>query len=246
MTIDLGGPQPVRQAGPLEHALGSHADLAQRALEAERSRIARDLHDDLGSSLTEIGALAGTGARLSLVAEEKSAGLFRAISKKARTLIGALDVIVWAVDPEDNSLQSLADYLSGYAGEYLANSGIACRFRIPVSLPDATLDGRTRHELFLAIKETLHNIVRHSRATEVEFQLELGASGLGIVIKDNGCGFDSPSGDGHGLKNLPARLDRMGGLCNVISTAGAGTRVEIRLPLPKSISIAGSAHTTFD
>jgi signal transduction histidine kinase len=204
----------------------------QRAVEAERSRIARDLHDDLGSSLTEIGVLASRGARPPAGLEEKSPGLFRDISLKARALIGALDVIVWAVDPEENSLQSLADYLSGYAGDYLASADIACRFRIPVALPPATLDGRVRHDLFLAIKETLHNIVQHAHASEVEFQIAVRPAGLEIVITDNGCGFESRLRDGHGLKNLPVRLAQMGGRCEVASQPGAGTAVKILLPLP--------------
>jgi len=206
----------------------------QRAVEAERSRIARDLHDDLGSSLTEIGVLASRGARPAsiAVAAEKGPGLFRDISLKARALIGALDVIVWAVDPEENSLQSLADYLSGYAGDYLASADITCRFRIPVELPAASLDGRVRHDLFLAIKETLHNIVQHARASEVEFQLAMAPAGLQIIITDNGCGFEPRMHDGHGLKNLPARLAQMGGRCEVTSRPGQGTAVTILLPLP--------------
>jgi len=204
----------------------------QRAVEAERSRIARDLHDDLGSSLTEIGVLASRGARPLAGPGEKSPALFRDISLKARALIGALDVIVWAVDPEENSLQSLADYLSGYAGDYLASADIACRFRIPVALPDATLDGRVRHDLFLAIKEALHNIVQHAHASEVEFQLAVLPAGLEIVITDNGCGFAPRLHDGHGLKNLPVRLAQMGGRCEVASLPGQGTAVKILLPLP--------------
>jgi len=205
----------------------------RRAIEAERSRIARDLHDDLGSTLTEIGVLASTGIRTPS-AEEKSPGLFRSINDKARALIAALDVIVWAVDPEENSLQSLADYLSGYAAEYLENSGIACRFKIPVALPAVTLDGRVRHDLFLAIKEALHNVVRHSRATEVEFHLAVADSTLEMLIADNGCGFAPREGDGHGLKNLPERLAQMGGRCEVTSGAGRGTQVKILLPLSQS------------
>lgn len=207
----------------------------QRAVEAERARIARDLHDDLGSSLTEIGVLASRGARPPLGPEEKSPGLFRDIGLKARALIGALDVIVWAVDPEENSLQSLADYLGGYAGDYLASADISCRFRIPVELPAATLDGRVRHDLFLAIKETLHNIVQHAHATEVEFQLAVISSGLEIVITDNGCGFEPRLSEGHGLKNLPARLAQMGGRFEVSSLPGEGTAVTILLPLPAAI-----------
>lgn len=212
----------------------------QRALEAERSRIARDLHDDLGSSLTEIGALASSGVRTLPPAEDKSAGLFRAISNQTRSLIGALDVIVWAVDPEENSLQSLADYLSGYAREYLEHSGVACRFRIPMALPEVTLVGRVRHDLFLAIKEALHNVVQHSEATEVEFHLAVTEAGLEIVVADNGRGFEPQPGGGHGLKNLPARLAQMGGGCEVISSPGRGTQVNIRLPLPPAAGLRGS------
>ena len=204
----------------------------QHALEAERSRIARDLHDDLGSSLTEIGVLASTGQRPH-ADESNYPNLFRAIAGKARGLIAALDVIVWAVDPEDNSLQSLADYLSGFTGEYLSHSGIPCRFKVPVTLPSITLDGQVRHGLLMAVKETLNNIVRHASATEVEFRMAVVNEVLEIVLEDDGKGFENAAGrDGHGLKNLAARLKKLGGSCIVESRAGSGTTVTIRLPLP--------------
>ena len=97
------------------------------------------------------------------------------IVKKARDSVNALDVIVWAVNPRENTLQSLADYLASFADEFLSASGIACRLNLPVSFPAVTLDGRTRHDLFLATKEALHNAVRHAGATEVELSLALGA-----------------------------------------------------------------------
>lgn len=215
-----------------EHERRERAER-ERALEMERSRIARDLHDDLGSSLTEIRALASRGMRDSGPGALPPT-LFQAIAEKARTLVSALDVIVWAVNPEANSLQSLSDYLSSYAEEYLAASNISCRFKIPVSLPGMILDGRLRHDIFLAVKETLHNIVRHSNAAEVEFQLEVEQEAIRISIKDNGRGFDSDSAapDGHGLRNLPERLTRMGGQCRIDSEPGLGTKVEIRVPIP--------------
>jgi signal transduction histidine kinase len=202
------------------------------ALEAERSRIARDLHDDLGSNLTEIGALASTGQRASTLADG-SPGLFDAIARKARGSIAALDVIVWAVDPEDNSLQSLADYLSGFAGEYLSNSSIACRFKVPVGFPAFQLEGRVRHDLFLAVKEALSNVVRHAQATEAEFAMSASDGTLNIFITDNGKGFEtSVAHDGNGLVNLRERLVKLGGVCAIASRVGAGTTVNIRLPLP--------------
>ena len=207
----------------------------ERLLEAERARIARDLHDDLGSSLTEIGVLAATGARAPMT-EGRSPALYHAIAHKARGLIAAMDVIVWAVNPEENSVQSLADYLSAYVSEYLAVSGLACRFRIPVTLPPITLDGRTRHDLFLAVKETLHNVVRHAQATEAEFKLELTGSDLAITITDNGIGFDPATvREGHGLRNLTDRLRKLGGRYAVASLPRRGTVVTLYLPLPTQV-----------
>jgi signal transduction histidine kinase len=206
----------------------------QHAVEAERSRIARDLHDDLGSSLTEISVLASTGQlRQSLTTPQP--GLFQAIGAKARSLISALDGIVWAVDPEDNSLQSLADYLSGYTAEFFSHSAVACRFKVPVSFPAVTIEGRVRHELLMAVKEALNNIVRHADATEVEFRMTMTANQLEIEITDNGKGITGPAANGgHGLKNLTTRLEELGGATVIAPRSGGGTLVGIRLPLTPS------------
>ena len=222
----------------------------QHALETERSRIARDLHDDLGSSLTEIGVLAMTGQRPHADGNG-AASLFQSIARKAKGLIAALDVIVWAVDPEDNSLQSLADYLSGFAGEFLSHSGITCRFKVPVTFPPVTLDGRVRHEMLMVVKETLNNIVRHADATEVEFRMAVEDHSLQIAIADNGKGFGNRAErNGHGLKNLCARLTKLGGTCLVESLNGSGTTVKIQLPLPNSNGatnqLPANSNTTFD
>lgn len=203
----------------------------QHALEAERSRIARDLHDDLGSSLTEISVLASTG-QLPQTSPDGKPTLFQTIGEKARSLISALDVIVWAVDPEDNSLQSLADYLSGYTDEFFTHTPIACRFKVPVSFPSITLEGRIRHDLLMAVKEALNNIVRHAEATEVEFRMGITDNILEIVIADNGTGIkNARHSGGHGLKNLSARLQNLGGACRVETRPGGGTTVSIQLPL---------------
>ena len=214
-------------------------EMAEReqALETERSRIARDLHDDLGSSLTEISVLATKGQRIE--APGDLTGMLRAISAKARGLVSALDIIVWAVDPKDNSLESVADYLGDFASEYLSHSGIACRFDIPVALPAIVLEGRSRHGLLLAVKETLNNIERHAQATEVEFRLTCSGGRLEIIITDNGKGFDTKSRRaGNGLKNLPLRLSKLGGGYLIESSPGKGTTVIIALNLPSRIGVA--------
>ena len=201
----------------------------EHALEAERSRIARDLHDDLGSRLTEINFLASTSQLPGSTDEPHTT--FKAISERARALVKALDVIVWAVDPEDNSLQSLADYLCGYTREYLANSSIPCRFKVPITCPELTVDGKVRHEIFMVVKEILNNIVRHAEATEVKLQMTI-AGALQIDIIDNGRGFDPATGaDGHGLKNCSARIAKIGGSFQIESRAGIGTTFCIQIPL---------------
>jgi signal transduction histidine kinase len=201
----------------------------EHALEAERSRIARDLHDDLGSRLTEINFLAST-SQLPHSPDETHT-TFKAISERARALVKSLDVIVWAVNPEDNSLQSLADYLCSYTREYLTNSSMLCRFKVPIACPDLMVEGKVRHEVFMVVKEALNNIVRHAEATEVKFQMAIGDE-LEIGIIDNGKGFDSArTCEGHGLKNCSVRLERIGGNCQVESVPGIGTTVRIKIPV---------------
>jgi signal transduction histidine kinase len=201
----------------------------EHALEAERSRIARDLHDDLGSRLTEINFLASTSQLPRSMDETHTT--FKAISERARALVKALDVIVWAVDPADNSLQSLADYLCGYTREYLANSSIPGRFKVPIACPELSVDGKVRHEVFMVVKEILNNIVRHAEATEVKLQMNIGDA-LEIEIVDNGKGFDPAIGaDGHGLKNCSARLAKIGGSFQIESLTGTGTTFHIHIPL---------------
>jgi signal transduction histidine kinase len=218
----------------------------ERALETERSRIARDLHDDLGSSLTEISVLATKGQRLETL--KGFADQFRAIAAKARGLVTALDVIVWAVDPKDNSLESVADYVGDFASEYLSHSGITCRFDIPVALPSIVLDGRLRHGLLLAVKETLNNVERHAQATEVEFRMAVAEDLLEIVISDNGRGFDATKQhDGNGLKNLPLRLSKLGGRYAVGSEVGKGTVVTIAIRLrPGAETVPAGEPSRYD
>jgi len=223
--------QVERRTTQLERATRQREQAERaRALDEERLRIARDLHDDLGSSLTEITMLGG----MSLGETEKSRSDYVSqIVKKARDSVNALDVIVWAVNPRENTLQSLADYLASFADEFLHASGIACRLNLPVSFPAVTLDGRTRHDLFLATKEALNNAVRHARATEVELSLALEQGMLLITVKDNGSGFaPGTKGSAHGLGNIQGRLAKLCGQCHIDSTLGGGTIVALQLALP--------------
>jgi signal transduction histidine kinase len=204
----------------------------QRALAQERARIARDLHDDLGSSLTEITMLATANPGLKLPADD-AAERMETIARKSRTLVYALDEIVWAVDPERDTVASVARYLASYAEEYLAGLKVACRVQIPNSFPDQVVSGEVRHHLFLAVKEALNNAVRHGGASEIAFRVRVLEDRLSILITDNGSGFDTlERANGHGLLNLRNRLEHLHGHCELESSPGAGTTVSLQLPMP--------------
>jgi signal transduction histidine kinase len=202
----------------------------QRAAEQERSRIARDLHDDLGASLTEISLLAEMGQ--SQAAPQSTKERFDEIADKSRALVNSMDVIVWAADPDDDDLESFADYVTSFARMFLESSGIACRFKVPIEFPQTRITGGVRHDLVLAIKEALNNIVRHARASEVDFGLQHDRGRLTVSICDNGCGFEAATVlRGNGLTNLEQRLTRMGGACDIESAHGGGTKVRLTLDL---------------
>jgi signal transduction histidine kinase len=210
----------------------------QRAMAQERARIARDLHDDLGSSLTEIMMLATTSPGVKSAGDNTSEHM-ETIAEKSRTLVDALDEIVWAVDPERDTLASVARYVSTYAEEYLAGLKVVCRVQIPNSFPDQTVSGEVRHHLFLAVKEALNNAIRHSGATAISFSVRVQEDRLWISITDNGSGFDpSRLSEGYGLSNLNNRLEQLHGRCELESVAGVGTTVSLHIPLsaPKTPS----------
>jgi signal transduction histidine kinase len=206
----------------------------QRAIESERARIARDLHDDLGSSLTEISMLADAGAGRPATFE-KAGHRFEQIGAKARTIVNALDVIVWLVNPQKDSLPFLISYLASYVEEYMAPSGIDCRVKVPADVPALKLPSNFRHNLFLAVKEALNNVVRHSRAAEVRFEIAIEAAELKVNVADNGCGFDTAQvSGGNGLSNYDGRLAAIGGHCQICSRPGGGTAITFAIPLPPS------------
>jgi signal transduction histidine kinase/ligand-binding sensor domain-containing protein len=207
-----------------------------RAVERERTRIAKDLHDDLGGSLTEINMLAATldaPERNEPGAPEKT----DLIRRKTDRIVRVLDEIVWAVNPRHDSVASLADYLSGSAREFLRAAGITLRLDVQRKLPAIPLSPECRHDLFVAVKETLNNIVRHARASEVWLRFKWADGWLQITVEDNGHGFDAVTasgGDGDGLDNLRERLAAQGGVCRIESRPGGGTRVELTAPTGES------------
>jgi ligand-binding sensor domain-containing protein/signal transduction histidine kinase len=212
------------------------ARLQQRhAVEQERMRIARDIHDELGANLTRIALLSEVGQKHCERPAEVAADLTR-ISATAREAVRAMDAIVWAVNPRNDSLDHFANYVSQYAEEFLRLTSIRCRLDIPADLPEHPLSTEARHHLFLAVKEALNNVVRHSGASEVWLRLKMDPGELIIVVADNGQGMQPlPAGiSGHdhdGLRNIRQRVEAIGGRLDLNSDS-AGTILRLCLPLP--------------
>jgi signal transduction histidine kinase len=204
----------------------------RRVMEQERTRVAQDLHDELGAGLTEMGLLGDLVKNPAVPAQEKQQYLGQ-MTDTARSLVASLDEIVWAVNPRYDSVASLASYYTLFAQRFLDLAGVACRPHMPASFPEYPLDPNRRHGLFLAFKEALNNVVRHSGATQVSLKIEVGQGDLIICVVDNGHGFDSnaEAGGGEGLQGMRHRLERLGGGCEIKSGPGSGTEVELRLPV---------------
>jgi len=201
-----------------------------KAVELERSRIAKDIHDDLGASLTLIAVLGD------LAKKEKTNERIEKMSGTAREAVKSLDEIVWAVNPRNDTLSHLVDYTGQFATDYLRDAGIRCLLDVPESLPAREVPANVRHNVFLVVKETLQNIVKHARASTVWLRINTDERGLHIGIEDNGCGFDQPTGDSwaNGLRNMRQRLAEIGGDCRIQSRPGAGTTITVELPFPRN------------
>lgn len=207
----------------------------ETALERERARIAQDLHDELGSSLTRISLLSDLvrADRDNPSQVEVHAGK---LSLSASQTVRALEEIVWAVRPGSDTLQSLVDYITHFAGELFEGSPTRCRLDVPDELPARTLPPDVRHNIFLIVKETLTNILKHASATEVHLQIKVAPRVLEIIITDNGHGFDvgaaAADGKRNGLENMHRRANAVGGKLTLTSTPGTGTRTEFSVSFP--------------
>jgi signal transduction histidine kinase len=219
----------------------------ERALERERTRIAQDLHDEMGAKLCRISFLSEHARRGDLPPEEIQDQI-TSISDASREVLHSLDEIVWAVNPQNDSLEHVASYIGQYAQEYFQMTGIQCELDIPTQLPAHPLSSQMRHHLFLATHEALTNILKHSGATCAKISMTFKNPTFEIRISDDGKGFNSQTNDsrptslaiasGDGLNNMCQRLVDIGGRCTIESAPGKGTNVRFVItlsPLAKDV-----------
>ncbi len=203
----------------------------QREMEQERARIAQDLHDELGSGVTKIAMLVARAKSVS-APDEKRNRYLEQMGGKAREMVTALDEIVWAMNPRHDSLASLVSYFCLYADRFLGLANIAWRFENSSAVPDRVMNSRHRHQLFLAFKEGLTNVVRHSGASEVRLNIELAAGQVKLTMADNGRGLPAgaPTGEMDGVANMRARIEKLGGHFEIGSEPGRGTVLRFSVP----------------
>jgi signal transduction histidine kinase/ligand-binding sensor domain-containing protein len=212
----------------------------EQARDQERQRIARDIHDDIGSGLTEIVMLTHLAARNPGAGEEPSA--INRIADRARGLTRSMDEVVWAINPRNDSLEGFITYFHRWAQAFLSNAGLRVRWDLPLEPTESPLAAEVRHHLLLACKEAITNVVKHSGAQEVRIRCHPRPTGLEILIEDDGRGFTvgESSFGRHGLDNLYTRLAGIGGTCEIRSEAGRGTCVRFKVAADKSGSLGSS------
>jgi len=211
----------------------------ERMLERERARIAQDLHDDLGSSLTRLTLLSGLVKADKDNPEQVEAHASK-LSQAADQTVRALEEIVWAVRPGSDTLQSLMDYIAHFANELFDGSSARCRLDLPNDLPGWPLPPDMRHNIFLIVKEALTNAFKHSGAREVQVRAKILARTLEISVVDDGKGFNPASlaeDWRNGMGNMRRRAAAMNAKLDIQSTPGKGTTVLF------SVILEGQKHS---
>jgi len=205
------------------------ASERQQAIEKERTRIATDMHDDLGSGLSRIKFLSETIG----IKKQRHQPIEEDISKireYSHEMIDKMGEIVWALNEKNDSLTDLLSYTRSYTVEYLSQNGIHCTVDLPEFLPAGFVSGEIRRNIFLTVKEALHNIVKHSQADNVWIDIRPGKN-LIITVKDDGVGFEEKNvrAFSNGLHNMKKRMIDIGGILEI--TNGQGTQVKLSVPL---------------
>jgi signal transduction histidine kinase len=197
-------------------ALQAARESAQRQ---ERLRLSQDLHDQLGAELTQM-VLAGGHARRQLAQNQLPDAKLAQIESTAQGLVESLAEIVWLTKPTNDTLDQLANYLGDLTSSMLEKAGLECILEIPTDLPNAPVSYDLRHDLVLAVKEALHNAIKHAGAHAVSLTIKTTATEMSMVVRDSGRGFgeDTARTSGNGINHMKARLAKHGGSATVAST----------------------------
>ena len=213
----------------------------QHKLEQDRTRIAKDMHDELGSKLTRISYISEL-AKQNQIQPGPAMSQIETIAETSRQLLRSMDEIVWAVNPRNDTLEHLAAYLGQHANDYFQNTSIECSVEIPPLLPHCPVSSESRHHLFLSFKESLTNILKHSGAAHVRIQMDVTEATFQLRVADDGKGMGRVSGhpeaflseNADGLRNMRLRLQDVGGECKIETNPSKGITIIFSIPLKET------------
>jgi signal transduction histidine kinase len=213
---------------------------SQQALEHERLRIAQDIHDDLGARVTQISLLSAM-AQDNSEFSEKARSEFAQVSQMSRDLVAALYETVWAVNPENDNLDAMGNYICQMVTMLCERSQLRCRFYVSDLPKNSQVSSQSRHNLSMVVKEAVHNVIKHAGAAEVVIRIEFTGEILHVSISDDGCGFEiAEQASGNGLINMKRRLEDIGGTCSIESESGKGTTIHLCLTVSRPLAHSSS------
>ncbi len=226
-----------------ETALRRSREERLQELERVRRRIATDLHDDVGSSLTQISLLSELARREAGVSSPVKRPL-SLIADSARELIDVMSDIVWSINPQRDHLSDLLQRMRRFAADTLTSRDIRFSLDLPAAGQEIRMEGSLRREVFLIFKEAIHNAVRHSECTHANIRMHLDDGRLFLTVRDNGIGMDlARDNDGHGLSSMRARSVEIGAEFQVLSQPGTGTSIILTVPLFRNPAITSVGYT---
>ncbi|MCW3123709.1 MAG: histidine kinase [Flavipsychrobacter sp.] len=204
----------------------------QMAITGERSRISSEMHDDMGSELSKISLLSEMVKNNA--ADQNERAHLDNISRSSRELLDKMGEIVWSLNNKYDTLESLIIYIRRYAMEFFSSTDIDCKISMPEHFPELTIEGEVRRDIFLAVKEALHNVLKHSKGDLVKITITTDGHFMSISIQDNGVGVDMAaiSAFGNGLGNMKSRVEGLKG--RFAMKNDNGTILDFNFPLPDS------------
>ena len=215
-----------------EEALRRSREERLIELERVRKRIATDLHDDIGSSLTQISILSEVARQRVGHNDSPLTKPLSMIAAASRELVDSMSDIVWAINPQKDHLSDLQQRMRRFASDVFTARNIDFRFRAPDAETDIQLGANIRREVFLIFKESINNMVKHSGCTRADIEFSLGNDHLYLRLTDNGQGFDAArDNDGHGLMSMSDRAKGLGAELEIISHPDSGTTIILQVPL---------------
>jgi len=200
-------------------------------LERVKMRIATDLHDDVGASLSQIAVLSQYASRQAARGAPETGASLERITELAGSVVDAMSDVVWSINPSRDRMSDLVHRMRRFAVDLFSDGATVLRLDLPENPSDEPLDPEVRRQVYLVFKEALRNAVRHADAREVEASLVRQGTGLVLAVRDDGGGIDGGAGsDGAGLESMRQRAARIGGTLEIRPRDGRGTEVLLRIP----------------